>query len=203
MTEQLRIIETTSKEEMKGLMMDLTHAVYPHEELYGQFCAIHTYVNCPPEEVFDYMNDMYNLEEWTYSLREFKETEKPGLFVAKDKIGDNTNIYCKIVANKEALTLDYHCAWDQGDDLWMIYLYRIVPAQLVLKKPGSVIFWQNCRHPYYDENPYKECAPEGRPWVGLFWDMFYAGHTIELENLKHVLEMRYAKTLNTSGVGVQ
>jgi hypothetical protein len=74
----------------------------------------------------------------------------------------------------------------------MIYLNRIVAAQMVLNRPGSVIFWQNCRHPFYDENPFKDKAPMGRPWVGDFWDLFYAGHTVELENLKRILEFRQA-----------
>jgi hypothetical protein len=196
--------ETTSKEEMRGILSDLTHAVYQHEDLYGAYCPIQTYINCPPEKVFAYMQDTLSLEEWSYSLREFapaseEETrhapDTAAIYVGYDKIGTNTKIYCKTVANKDALTVDYHCAWDQGFDLWMIYLYRIVPASLVFKKEGSVIFWQNCRHPYYDQNPYPELAPPGRPWVGQFWDLFYAGHTLELANLKAILEYRHANNL--------
>jgi len=90
-------------------------------------------------------------------------------------VEDNTDIYVKTVSNKDALTVDYHCAWDQGEELWMIYLNRIVPADLVLNKPGSVVFWQNCRHPYYDSNPFKDKAPHGRAWIGDFWDFFMPG----------------------------
>ena len=77
----------------------------------------------------------------------------------------------------------------------MIYLNRVVDAQLVLKKPGSMIFWQNCRHPYYDKNPRPELGPKGRSWVGEFWDYFYAGHTMEFQNLKKILEYRHANNL--------
>ena len=35
------------------------------------------------------------------------------------------------MANPEALLVDYHCAWDQGKDLWMIYL----------KFSFSFLFW--------------------------------------------------------------
>lgn len=187
--------ENTDKPEMSGLMNDITHAVYPHDQIYGDYCPIQEYVNCPPEKVFEYMADPYCLQEWTYSMREFQKVNDQGLFVGKDKIGDNTDIYFKVKSNKEALIVDYHCAWDQGDDLWMIYLNRIVPAELVLNKPGSVIFWQNCRHPYYNHNPYPEKAPAKRPWVGQFWDFFYAGHTVELQNLKKILEYRHANNL--------
>ncbi len=76
-------------------------------------------------------------------------------------------IFTRTVANKEARTVDYHCAWDQGKHLWMIYLMRIVDAQLVFDKPGSVVLWTNCHHPFYDKNPYPETAPPKRPvWVG-------------------------------------
>jgi hypothetical protein len=73
----------------------------------------------------------------------------------------------------------------------MIYLMRIVDAQTVFDKPGSVVLWTNCHHPFYDHNPYPEAAPPERPvWVGDFWDMFGAGHLLELKNLKAIAEYR-------------
>jgi len=67
-----------------------------------------------------------------------------------------------------------------------------VPAEVVLNKPGAVVLWTNCRHPYYDGNPHPELASTpGRPWVGDYWDLFYAGHTLELNNLKAILEHRH------------
>jgi hypothetical protein len=193
--EGVKVIENTDKNEMGGLMADITHAVYPHDQIYGDYCPIQSYINCPPEKVFEYMSNPYCLSEWTYSMRNFQKVNDQGLFVGKDKIGDGADIYFKVVAHKEALVVDYHCAWDQGEDLWMIYLNRIVPAELVLKKPGSVVFWQNCRHPYYAKNPYPEKSRPGAPWVGQFWDFFYAGHTVELENLKRILEYRHSHNL--------
>lgn len=191
----LRRVENTNKNEMGGIMADITHAVYSHEDVYGDYCPIQSYINCPPEKVFEYMSNPKSLLEWTYSMRNFETTKEEGLYLGKDRIGDNTDIYFKVKSNREALIVDYHCAWDQGEDLWMIYLNRIVPAEVVLNKPGSVVFWQNCRHPNYDKNPYPEKAPEKRPWVGQFWDFFYAGHMVELENLKNILEHRHLNNL--------
>ena len=66
------------------------------------------------------------------------------------------------------MTVDYHCAWDQGRHLWMIYLMRVVDAQVVFDKPGSVVLWTNCHHPFYDRNPYPETAPpNGRYGSGI------------------------------------
>ena len=141
------------------------------------------------------MSNPHSLKEWSYSMRDFEEVDETGLLVGNDKIGTNTKIYFKAVSNKESLVVDYHCAWDQKDHLWMIYLNRIVTAQLVLNKPGSVVFWQNCHHPFYKKNPFPDTAPEKRPWVGNFWDLFYAGHTVELDNLKRILEYRHQHNL--------
>ncbi|MGA7307112.1 MAG: hypothetical protein WBW88_19765 [Rhodothermales bacterium] len=189
-------IENCTKDRLTSLAMEMTHSVYPHDEVYGDYCAIQEYVNCPPENAFDYLADVYTLQEWTYSLRDFTEMSEDGMVIATDRIGGATKIYTKVTSNREAMTVDYHCAWDQGTHLWMIYLVRIVPASLVLGRPGCVVFWANCRHPFYDNNPFPELAPAGRKvWVGDMWPFFYAGHRIELENLKHILEYRHAEGL--------
>ena len=192
----VRRIENCSKEEMTDLAMEMTHAVYPHDQIFGQYCTVQDYVNCPVQKAFDYLSDVYSLQEWTFSMRDFSQMDETGMVVATDRIGGETTIYTRTIANRDALTVDYHCAWDQGDELWMIYLMRIIPAEMVLNKPGCVIQWMNCRHPYYDENPYPEKAPADRKiWVGDMWSFFYAGHRVELENLKRILEYRNANGL--------
>lgn len=185
-------IENFDRNAMNGHCMDLTHAVYPHHQVYGQYCTIEEYIDCPPEAVFEYLSYTASLEEWTYSLRGMKPTDQNELYEFKDMIGDHTLCFCKTDSNAAAMTVDYHCAWDQSKHLWMIYLMRVVPAQLVLNKPGSVVLWTNCHHPFYDKNPFPDTAPKQRPiWVGDVWDMFYAGHYVELQNLKHILEYRH------------
>ena len=189
-------VENCSKEEMTGMALEMTHAVYPHDQVYGQYCSIQDYIDCPPEKAFEYLADVYTLEEWTYSTRDFKPVGEDGLFVGLDRLGNTTKIYVRVVANRQAMTVDFHCSWDQGEHLWMIYLMRVVPAELVLGKPGCVVTWTNCRHPNYDRNPYPETAPSGRKiWVGEMWPFFYAGHKIELDNLKAILEYRHANHL--------
>jgi hypothetical protein len=184
-------IETFSKDDMQAECMELTHAVYPHEQIYGKYCSLEAYVDCPPEVAFEYLKDPYHLGEWTYSMRDFAPTEDPEVLVSWDKIGEKTQIFTKTLSNADAMTVDFHCAWDQAKHLWMIYLMRVVPAQLVLNKPGCVILWSNCHHPFYDTNPFPETAPADRPvWVGDLWPFFYGGHHVELQNLKMILEHR-------------
>ena len=194
--DNVRRVENFDKDEMQGLAMELTHAVYPHDQIYGKYCTVEEYIDCPPDLVFDYLADTYNLAEWTYSMRDFGEADENGIVPSLDKIGGETAIYTKTIANAQARTVDYHCSWDQKSHLWMIYLMRVVDAQVVFNKPGSVVLWTNCKHPFYDENPFKDTAPGERPiWVGDLWPFFYAGHWVEMQNLKAILEYRYANGL--------
>jgi hypothetical protein len=190
-------IEHCSKENFRAHLMNLSHSVYPHDEIYGSYCSVETYIDCPPEKVFEYMSKSQSLNEWTYSVRDLLPTsEDKNLFKGYDIAGGkDTLLYCKTVSNREAMTVDYHCSWDQGEKLWMIYLNRIIPAQLVLNKPGSVVLWTNCRHPFYNENPFPETAPKGRLWVGDLWDWFAPGHKAEIQNLKAIIEYRYKNNL--------
>jgi hypothetical protein len=186
--------EDLDREAIGERITELTHTVYPHAQVYGEYITLHAHIACPPEKVFAYMSNPLSLLEWTYSVRELEPTAKPDLYVGVDS--GRTPIYCKTVSHADALTVDYHCAWDQGDELWMIYLNRIVPAEVVLKQPGTVVIWTNCRHPYYAKNPFPELNKDPkRAWVGDWWPIFYAGHTIELNNLKAILEHRHRHEL--------
>jgi hypothetical protein len=187
--------ETHDRNALGEEITELTHSVYPHDAVYGQYCTIHRHIECPPADVYAYLADPLALMEWTYSVRELRETEQAGLLVGVD--AQSTPIYVRTLTCAEARTVDYHCAWDQGKKLWMIYLLRVVPAELVLDRPGSVVTWTNCHHPYYDKNPFPELNRDPkRDWVGDWWPLFYAGHTLELNNLKAILEHRHRRGLS-------
>lgn len=189
-------IETQPFEAMIPHIQHTLPSTYSHADVFGDYCTVQDFIACPPDELFQYLADTRSLEEWTYSLRGFTETDEARLWKGYDRLGSQTEIYARTVANTEARTVDYHCAWDQGKHLWMIYLMRVIDAQLVLNKPGSVVLWTNCHHPFYDRNPYPETAPADRkPWVGDFWHLFAAGHLLELHNLKAIAEYRYAHKL--------
>lgn len=188
--------ETTPREEALELAGQLSKESFTYDEVYGGFVTVHEYIDAPPEAVYEYLTDERNLNQYTYSTRDFAPTGTPGVFVGRDTLlDDQTKIFLRIEGNPEALTVDMHCAWDQGEELWMVYLHRIVPARTVLGKPGSVVIWTNCCHPYYGSNPWPELAssPE-RLWVGDLWGLFYAGHRMEIENLKKILEHRHGST---------
>ncbi|MGW3655784.1 SRPBCC family protein [Streptomyces sp. NPDC005151] len=185
--------ETTPREEAIAIAAGMSKPSFTYDEVYGQFVTVHQYIDAPPEKVYEYLTDVRNLNEYTYSTRDFAPTEVPDVYVGRDTLlDDETKIYMRIDGDPRALTVDMRCAWDQGDELWMNYLHRVVPARTVLNKPGSVVIWTNCRHPYYDNNPRPELVPNTeRPWVGDMWPLFYAGHQIEIDNLKKILEARF------------
>ncbi|MFI9724365.1 SRPBCC family protein [Streptomyces sp. NPDC052396] len=184
--------ETTPREDAFARAAALTKESYTYDEVYGQFVTVHQYIDAPPKAVYDYLTDIRNLNEYTYSTRDFAPTDIPGLYQGRDTLfDDQTKIFMRIDSDPDALTIDMRCAWDQGEELWMNYLHRIVPAETVLGKPGSVVIWTNCRHRHYDANPHPELAPPERPWVGDTWHLFFAGHQLEADNLKKILEHRY------------
>ncbi|MBB5159512.1 SRPBCC family protein [Saccharopolyspora phatthalungensis] len=186
-------IENCSRHEVLAKMRDITPGKWRHDEVFGQYCSISDHIDAPAREVYEYMADTRSLAEWTLTLRKLRETDEAGLWVGDEMMGDSTQIYTRTVANPEAMTVDYHCAWDQGKHLWMIYLFRVIDSQLVFNRPGTVLLWTNCRHPFYADNPWPELVPSpNRQWVGELWDLFYAAHWLELQNLKNICEHRHA-----------
>jgi hypothetical protein len=91
-------IETSPREKATPIIMEMMHSVYPHDEVFGRYCTVNDYIDCPPDELFAYMADTRCLEEWTYSLRGFTETDEPGLWQAYDRLGSDTKIYVRTEA---------------------------------------------------------------------------------------------------------
>lgn len=110
-------IETSPREQATPIIMEMMRSVYPHDQVFGEYCTVNDFIDCPPDELFAYMADTRSLEEWTYSLRGFTPTDEPGLWLAHDRLGSQTRIYTRTIANMQARTVDYHCAWDQGKHL--------------------------------------------------------------------------------------
>jgi len=192
-------IETMPRAKVTPIVVERVRSVYPHDEVFGQYCTVNDYIDCPPDELYEYLSHTRSLEEWTYSTRGFTTTDEPGLWMGYDRLSEDTKIYVRTVVNDETRTVDYHCAWDQGKHLWMVYLMRVLDAQVVFDKAGSVVLWTNCHHPFYDQNPYPETAPAGRSeWVGDGWDLFGPGHRLELKNLKAIVEYRHRNNLSVT-----
>ncbi|MCZ0209936.1 hypothetical protein ACIG54_26055 [Streptomyces achromogenes] len=191
--------ENTGMDDMMKLMESKTKETYDHGEIFGQYCSLAEHINVPYDIVFEYAANARSLEEWTYSIRNMKHLGG-GLYRADEMIQPNTDIYIRAEAQKgpEHGLVVYPCAWDQGHELWMRYYMTIIDSSKVLDKPGTVVLWTNCKHPYYDRSTENvpDYIAEGRArtdrvWVGDIWPVFHAGHSIEMGNLKRILEHRF------------
>lgn len=191
--------ESHSPQESMPYFENRSKKQYPYEEVFGDYCTVHIYIDCPVDVAFKYAANPYSLEEWTYTLRDLKPA-KDKLLVGREALAPNTKIYVETKSHEASGVVDYLCAWDQGEELWMRYYCRFIDAQPTFGKPGCVMLWTNCRHPYYlRESPNKpqhiveSQMRKDRPWVGDVWNLFQAGHMVEAENLKKILESRFRK----------
>jgi hypothetical protein len=64
-------IETAPREKATPIIMEMMRSVYPHDEVFGDYVTVNDYIDCPPDELFEYLSDTRSLGEWTYSLRGF------------------------------------------------------------------------------------------------------------------------------------
>ena len=50
-------IETSPREKATPIIMEMMRSVYPHDQVFGEFCTVNGYIDCPPDELFDYLAD--------------------------------------------------------------------------------------------------------------------------------------------------
>ena len=176
--------------------MEMMRSVYPHDQVFGEYCTVNDYIDCPPDELFEYLADTRSLEEWTYSLRGSRPPTNPGCGWPTTGSARRPRSTPAPSPTRDARTVDYHCAWDQGKHLWMIYLMRVVDAQVVLDKPGRSCCGPTATTRSTTTTRIRRPRRRKRPvWVGDFWDMFGAGHLLELKNLKAIAEYRHRNGL--------
>lgn len=168
---------------------------YSHGEIFGQQCIVSEFIEAPIDLVYEYGANPYSLEEFTATLRKVEHLGD-GLYRGLDVLAPDTYIYIKMATFAEPKVIDCLCAWDQPHELWMRYNWRLYDGMDVLGKPGTLLVWSNFRHRYYDRDspaPAYVAEPRARTdrmWVGDFWNLFYAAHSMEARNIKLILEHR-------------
>lgn len=189
--------ENHDQGKIEKLMADMTKDSYSLEEIFGTFCQLGAYIACPQPMAFEYCSNVFSLAEWTFSMRNFEHIGGE-VYRSEERLGKNTYVYTKLESYSDSGVVDYLCAWDQAQELWMRYYFRFIDAMPTLRKPGTIVLWTNCRHPYYDRDSKNlpDYIKEGhartdRSWVGDFWLQFDAIHKIEMNNLRRILEYRF------------
>jgi hypothetical protein len=174
----------------------LTKSSYSHEEIYGEWAHLGLHISCDPRAAFGYAASVFSLEEWTTSLRSFAPVGD-GVYRGVDGWGSDTHIYVRVVASGESGCVDYHCAWDQREELYMRVHLRFLDAQGAMGRSGTMLLWSTFRHPYFVPNPdhpahvRASIEQPGRTWIGDMWPLFPAVHALEASNLRRVLEARW------------
>jgi hypothetical protein len=177
--------ETHSIAQIMDIVGSRHRDVLSYEDVYGTFVTLTRHLPLPVDYVFDYLSRVSSLEEFTLSLRNFLPCSgRPGLWVGEEHFRPGTRIYLRCLAYRESYCVDHPCAWDNSENLWCYYAFRLYDGKRVMDRPGTVVQWSNFRHRNYEEGgPFKEL-------IGAF-PRFYEIHGLELDNLTTILKARF------------
>ena len=171
--------------------MEMMRSVYPHDQVFGEYCTVNDYIDCPPDELFDYLADTRSLEEWTYSLRGFTPTEEPGCGLPTtswDRKPKSTRAPSPTRGAHSRLPLRVGSGQTPLDDLPDAGCRRAARARQT--GLGRVVDRTAITRSTTATRT-RSRTTERPVWVGDFWDMFGAGHLLELKNLKSIAEYRH------------
>lgn len=170
---------------------------YSHEEIFGPWWNVNAYIDVPVEYAYDYVANLYSIEEWSYGIRDLKHIGQ-GIYRGHDRWAKDTEIFVRSEPHKEIFSVDHHFAWDQKEDLWMRQFWRFVDAKGAINRSGTILNWFSFKHPFYDRKSpnlpswLKDAqGKRSRDWLGDYWRYFHAWHKIEADNLRYILEHRF------------
>lgn len=189
--------EEHSRDETKERFDRETKERYSHDEVYGKWWNVNNFIDVPVDYALAYGANVYSLEEWTHGIRNLKHVGN-GIYEGKDLSAPHTEIFVKSEPHHDARAVDYHFAWDQREELWIRHYLRFIDSKPALNRPGTILSWLSCKHPYYDRKSPNQPgfvkdaqSKKGREWIGDHWRQSYAWHKIEADNLRYILEHRY------------
>src|SRR5262249_11180663 len=83
--------------QLKVKLREYSKPSYSSEEIFGQYCHTAEYIACPVEMAFEYAANVYCLEEFTFSLRNFHYVGG-GLYKGSEALAKDTVIYMRVDA---------------------------------------------------------------------------------------------------------
>jgi hypothetical protein len=154
-------------------------------DAFGEFVDVDAYVpDLTVAEAWDYVQDIYNLPNWTISLRDLTAMGTlNGLnrYAAIEHMPPGAPIYMLEQKHPQLHTVDWWVGLDPND-IWMHYYLRILDAQTYVGKPGIIINWVNFGNAKFDQNPDLKNG-----FLGM-----RIAHAIERDNLVKILRWRAA-----------
>jgi hypothetical protein len=177
--------ESHSLEEVMKISGDRHKELLPHDEVFGEFVTLVRHLPVPLDYTFNYLSDVRNIAEFTISLRNFVPCAgRDGLWIAEESFRRGTRIYIKCNSHRDTGCIEHPCAWENSENLWMYYAFRLYDGKRVMNRPGTVVQWTNFKHTNYcPGGPFEEL-------IGAF-PYFYEIHGIELDNLTTILKTRF------------
>jgi hypothetical protein len=175
---------------------------YSHDEIYKRCWNINDYFDVPVNYAYEYVSNVYSLEEWSYGIRDLKYVGN-SIYQGCEHWVNGTDVFVKSRSYSQAHAVDYYYAWDQKKELWVRYYFRFLDAKPIIDRPGTILSWFSLKHPYHDKSSPR--LPDwvknaqnrnDRQWLGDYWRYFYAWHKVETDNLRYILECRYHKRNN-------
>jgi hypothetical protein len=178
-------VDTTAPYDLKQKIRDGYRTEVSWSDAFGEFVDVDAYVpNLNAEEAYAFIQDIYNLEQWTISVRNLTPAGTLNgrkRYQAAELMHPGGSIYMTEQKYPEVKTVDWWVG-ETADDIWMHYYVRIYDAQPLVGKPGVVINWVNFGNAKFEKDP------------GLmqgFLGMRIA-HAIERDNLVKILNWRAA-----------
>ncbi len=155
---------------------------YRHEELFQDFVpSMAVFEGVALEDAYAFLSQSETMSLWTMSMRNVRPF-KGDVYVADETATPTGKVFIQTVADPKARTIAWNCSHDNPDDLWIGYRGMLVDAQPTLGRKGTAFFWTNFVHERVRRDP----------MLAMGFKAMYAAHKIEIENLKMVLEDRFA-----------
>lgn len=117
-------VENLENDDMNDLCIELTHSVYKHEEIYGNFFTLEKYIDVDTDAAFNYLSDKNNIAEWSYGIREAEL------------------LNCTAKINQQTKVVDLFWTDSEGNQVIQDML-RLLAAQQPLQKNGVVLLWSS------------------------------------------------------------
>lgn len=178
-------VDTMSVFQLMQLVNDGYSDEVAWEDAHGEFVDVHTYIpGVTVEQAWGYLESIYNLPEWTMSVREvvqIDDLDGQVRYMATENLPPYGHIYFLEEKHPDQHMIDWWVG-HTPDDIWMRYSMRILDAQQYMGKPGVVFTWVNFGHENFWSDP---ILMQG------FLQMEPA-HRIEQNNFVKILQYRAA-----------
>jgi len=180
---KLLTIENYTMEELWGRFIGPeVKETYTHDELFSDFVpSMAVFDGVPIEDAFAFLSRSENMAQWTMSMRNHRLV-KDDIYEADEDATPTGKVYVRTIPNAEAQTIEWRAGHASPDDLWILYRGILTDAQAAMGRKGTAFFWTNFVHARVRDDP----------MLAVGFKAMYAAHKIEINNLKMILEGRYA-----------